>query len=81
MFFLSRNHNLDSEVRARAVILIFKAITSVDNYSSSFFPLVMAALRKFKGKRYFGDSNSHRIQQRLFQLLLILEPFLDEVNY
>ncbi|XP_033232052.1 uncharacterized protein LOC117183015 [Belonocnema kinseyi] len=74
------NHNQDSEVRARAIILIFKAITSVENYSSSFFPLVMAVLRKFKGKRYFGDSNSHRIQQRLFQLLLILEPFLDEAS-
>lgn len=75
-----QNYNSDNEIRARGIILLHRAICVDENFVTEFFHSLMKNLMRFKGKRYFADSNSHRIQQRIFQCLLIMEPILNLVN-
>lgn len=75
-----QNHNIDNEIRARGFIFFHRALCVDENFSTDILHFAIKSLKKFKGKRYFSDSNSHRIQQRIFQTLLILEPILNMVN-
>lgn len=74
------NYNNDGEIRARGIILLHRAVCENEEFASECFHDTVKILKKYKSKRYFADSNSHRIQQRICQVLLILEPSLNPVN-
>ncbi|XP_043464072.1 uncharacterized protein LOC122499663 isoform X2 [Leptopilina heterotoma] len=72
------NYNIDSEIRARGIILLHRAVCENEEFAIVIFHHALKIFKKYKDKRYFADSNSHRIQQRICQILLILEPILNE---
>ncbi|TGZ50372.1 hypothetical protein DBV15_11457, partial [Temnothorax longispinosus] len=72
------DYNNDAAIRAEAVILLQRIINSELNYAPTLVQLILDALEKNKTKRYFNDSSLHKLKHRTMQILLILEPMLDE---
>ncbi|XP_012234605.2 probable methyltransferase TARBP1 [Linepithema humile] len=75
----------DAEVRAQAIILLYKLIikdSRIQNPGLDFAEIsvsfILEILNKYRNKRYFNDSFIHKLKQRVMQILLILEPILNE---
>ncbi|XP_032671611.1 uncharacterized protein LOC116844322 isoform X2 [Odontomachus brunneus] len=72
---LIMDHNNDAAVRALATILLHR---TARNSATTVLPLIFEMLEKHKNKRYFNDSYIHKLKHRLMQILLILEPVMNE---
>ena len=66
-------------IRAAAVSQLCMALQKNNENASLFLPLVLEKLLAFQGKRYYADSQLHRLKHRLMQVLLILQPYLSKV--
>lgn len=76
-----RQSNVDAAIRTVAIVQILKGLQANTNNSAEFLRLVLAKLSVFGAKRYYADSQLHRLKQRLMQILLILQPALDRVRH
>ncbi|XP_076301824.1 tRNA (guanosine(18)-2'-O)-methyltransferase TARBP1 isoform X2 [Lasioglossum baleicum] len=74
------DHNNDGSIRALSVILLHKTITADVEFATAFFPIVLQKLGEYKNKRYFNHSYTHRIKHRIMQILLVLQPILNEAD-
>ncbi|EZA56834.1 putative methyltransferase TARBP1 [Ooceraea biroi] len=76
---LALNYNNDAAVRAQATVVLHRIISYPElNYLTKIMSLILEILEKYKNKRYFNDSYLHKLKHRLMQILLILEPILNE---
>ncbi|XP_015117795.1 probable methyltransferase TARBP1 [Diachasma alloeum] len=63
----------DVITRASLVILMTRmAVQGKENIVKSYIPQLLSMLEKQKNKRYFGDSNVHRLKFRIMQILVLL---------
>ncbi|XP_076647010.1 tRNA (guanosine(18)-2'-O)-methyltransferase TARBP1 [Halictus rubicundus] len=74
------DHNNDGSIRALSVILLHRTITVDVEYATGFLPIVLQKLEEYKNKRYFNHSYIHKIKHRIMQILLVLQPILNEVD-
>lgn len=81
IYCINRDYHNDAAVRVEAIVLLYKIINNPDlNYAAEIMPLMVDMLEKHKERRYFKDSQLHKLKYRLMQSLLILEPVLNEVR-
>ncbi|KAK0181432.1 hypothetical protein PV327_003720 [Microctonus hyperodae] len=71
---------IDVLFRAECILLLLRVMNSVgaQYFSVNTVLFFTSILVNLKNKRYFADSNIHRIKHRVMQLLLIIQPLLDE---
>ncbi|XP_012146742.2 tRNA (guanosine(18)-2'-O)-methyltransferase TARBP1 isoform X1 [Megachile rotundata] len=74
------DYNNDTNVRALSIILLYKIISANTEYASTFLPVVLQKLEKYRNKRYFNHSYIHKIKHRIMQILLILQPVLNKLD-
>jgi hypothetical protein len=66
-------------IRAAAVIQLSNALHNDEENASLFFPFIIKKLLTLQNKRYFANSQLHRLKHRILQILLILQPYLNKV--
>ncbi|OXU28380.1 hypothetical protein TSAR_002234 [Trichomalopsis sarcophagae] len=76
--FINRQCNIDAAIRAAAVLQLIKALQNDNKNAALLLPLILKKLLAIQKKRYFADSQLHRLKHRLMQILLILQPYLDQ---
>ncbi|XP_058801284.1 uncharacterized protein LOC131670013 isoform X2 [Phymastichus coffea] len=76
--FLNRQCNVDVAVRAAAVIQLCKALDDNKENANVLLPFILQKLSSIQSKRYFADSQLHRLKHRIMQTLLILQPHLNK---
>ncbi|XP_012266900.2 probable methyltransferase TARBP1 isoform X2 [Athalia rosae] len=76
----SVNININAAIRANAVILLHKMIIDEPLHAVRLLPMMIAVLNEKQNKRYFGDSQIHRQKNRIMQVLLVLQPILEQVE-
>lgn len=80
-YSINRDQNNDTAVRVLAIVLLHTMVSYQElNYAATIMPLILELLEKYKNKRYFKDSYIHNLKHRLMQILLILEPVLNDVS-
>ncbi|KAJ8669844.1 hypothetical protein QAD02_001103 [Eretmocerus hayati] len=74
--FINRQSNVDGTIRAAAVLCLMNILGTDASAASMILPLVLEKFAAVQNKRYYADSQVHRLKQRTLQVLLILQPFL-----
>ncbi|CAK9805252.1 Probable methyltransferase TARBP1 [Anthophora plagiata] len=70
------DYNNDANIRATSVVLLHRIINEDETFASTFLPIILQKLEKYKNKRYFNHSYIHKIKHRIMQILLIMQPVL-----
>lgn len=76
-YLSNMNVNTTAATRAHAVTLLHKMITDDPAHGVQLLPLFATQLNESQNKRYFGDSQMHRLKNRIMQVLLVLQPILE----
>ncbi|XP_076632949.1 tRNA (guanosine(18)-2'-O)-methyltransferase TARBP1 isoform X1 [Colletes latitarsis] len=74
------DHDNYTSIRVLSVVLLHEIISADIEYTSTFLPIVLQKLEKYKNKRYFNHSYIHKIKHRIMQILLILQPTLNKTD-
>ncbi|KAK0093220.1 hypothetical protein PV326_014017 [Microctonus aethiopoides] len=71
---------IDVLFRAECILLLLRVMNSLgpQYFSVNRVLFFTSMLVNLKNKRYFDNSNIHRIKHRVMQLLLIIQPLLDK---
>lgn len=75
-----RNISNDATIRAHAVTLLYKMITDDQKHAVEMLPLLYAKLTESQTNQNLEDSQLHHLQNRIMQVLLVLQPMLEKVS-
>lgn len=76
-FFSYKSDIFETQIRARAVMLMLKISCAGSEHCLEY---LMSRIGKV-GTRYFDDSHAHKTKSRIYQGFLLLQPILSQVVY